>query len=425
MTAPRRLTGLAAGLALLTLVMTATIPARAMNPAKIRGEVTSMGGSPLPELKFRLVASQAGRPPRTVTTKKDGTYRLAFIEWGKYTVEIQTPGWQVDAFYLEEKGQRMKLLEPLEGTLAPGQEFPEFELQPSHEYILNLVLRSEEQAERLRQEMEASGAASEVQAANEAMMAGDFEAAAAAADEVLAANPENGFGHYIKGMALLQLGRLPEAREALTSAVELLPEQPGVHFGLGTLMLEEADALEETAKADAARAKRLEAAAELEKELALSPGAVEVQTNLALAWYKGGELDKAAEAFQLVLETNPDDLNAYFALSDVYNQLDRPDEAMAVLERLPIGGRDAAVGFFNVAVNLFNEGNGDSAMVAVTRALEMDPEHARSHQLQGNLYLQKGMTAEALASFRRFLELAPEDPDAETTRALVEYLESQ
>ena len=70
-------------------------------------------------------------------------------------------------------------------------------------------------------------------------------------------------------------------------------------------------------------------------------------------------------------------------------------------------------------------GRAASAVPALERAVAIDPGHAKSHRLLGMCYLQAGRTEEALRAMRTFLDLAPEDPEAETTRALVEYLEAQ
>ena len=50
------------------------------------------------------------------------------------------------------------------------------------------------------------------------------------------------------------------------------------------------------------------------------------------------------------------------------------------------------------------------AIAAYRRALELDPQHARAHANLGNMLKDLGDTDGALAAFRRSLALAPNRP---------------
>ncbi|HEY8574100.1 tetratricopeptide repeat protein [Phenylobacterium sp.] len=62
-----------------------------------------------------------------------------------------------------------------------------------------------------------------------------------AADAAVQAQPQSGRAHYQHGLALSAVGRLDEAAEAFTRAVELEPEQAAATLGLGQVRLAQGD----------------------------------------------------------------------------------------------------------------------------------------------------------------------------------------
>ncbi|MGE5294924.1 MAG: tetratricopeptide repeat protein [Solirubrobacterales bacterium] len=99
-----------------------------------------------------------------------------------------------------------------------------------------------------------------------------------------------------------------------------------------------------------------------------------------------------------------------------------PDEHYRVKFNVPDNGRNniymknlnkrQTLGcFFNNLGNVYSEiGDVDTAMLALERAVQINPTLSESRANLGNIYLQKNRTNEAIDQYRRALELNPGDP---------------
>ena len=56
------------------------------------------------------------------------------------------------------------------------------------------------------------------------------------------------------------------------------------------------------------------------------------------------------------------------------------------------------------------------------KVLQVDPNHPHSHYLLALIYVNEERTEEAKHHLERFIELAPDDPEAATARELLAYL---
>ena len=72
---------------------------------------------------------------------------------------------------------------------------------------------------------------------------------------------------------------------------------------------------------------------------------------------------------------------------------------------------------------MFNNNQPEVAALELEYVLKADPELARAHYLLGMAYFNSGRVEEGRSHLERFIELAPEDPDAEIARGLLAYEE--
>jgi Tfp pilus assembly protein PilF len=71
---------------------------------------------------------------------------------------------------------------------------------------------------------------------------------------------------------------------------------------------------------------------------------------------------------------------------------------------------------------MFNAGNMAGAQQALEQALQADPDLPKAHYTLGLAYANTGDSAKAKEHLQRFLELAPDDPDAATAKEMLDYL---
>jgi len=168
-----------------------------------------------------------------------------------------------------------------------------------------------------------------------------------------------------------------------------------------------------------------EAADLFAKKLEENPLSRPSQLSRAAALDKAGRTDELEEALLEIIEADPSYLQAYFRLSTLYTEAGRADDALAVLDRIPGDDKSAAAAIYNVAVKLYNEDDLDAAEVAAKKAAEVDPELAPVRRLLARVYLGQGNDAAAIPEIEKFLELAPDDPEAEDERQLLEALKGR
>ena len=127
------------------------------------------------------------------------------------------------------------------------------------------------------------------------------------------------------GIVELRRGYLTRAEANFERALSLYPD-PKAMINLGGLLLEQGR--------DGDPARLVEARPYLERAVELVPGNPRAANNLAVLHLVQGEYTRAAEVLESGLRYNPEDQQLLFALGHLYaTELDRPDEAVALLER--------------------------------------------------------------------------------------------
>jgi len=228
---------------------------------------------------------------------------------------------------------------------------------------------------------------------------------------------------YKRGMTLGRLGRFDEAEASLRKAAELSPELPGVEGAVGTVLVQRAGALAKDGSGEEARKLAGEAVEHLDRALAVEPGSPALLTNRVAALEAAGRRDDLDGALLALAAAKPDDPGPLLRLADLRLEAGRFEDAIAALEAIPRTHRSVAPVVYNRAAERFNVGKTDEAIRLGSLGLEFDPKLAPFHRLLARAHIARGENAEAIASLRKFLELAPDDPDAATEREMLRRLE--
>lgn len=157
--------------------------------------------------------------------------------------------------------------------------------------------------------------------------------------------------------------------------------------------------------------------------------AVEVDPTLDQAYSAMGQVllvkksyKEAAQAVEPVLARNPNNLEA---LTIRYEALKAAgDKAGAAAAQEAMKAAQASMNpddLFKQGVALYNANNMVDAVAAFHMALTVNPKHAKSHYMLGLAYAGTD-AAKAKEHLTKFLELAPEDPDAAQAKEMLTYL---
>jgi tetratricopeptide (TPR) repeat protein len=201
-------------------------------------------------------------------------------------------------------------------------------------------------------------------AALDAIQAGRFTEALAAAENALTENPSDRETWQLYVIILNALGRSEDARKA----TEKLKE-----FGM-----DEADGLLLQA-AEATSSGDLPAAlGYYESAVAVAPGRAEIHAGYALALLENSRPEEALTAVETATRLAPDDPRSNYVHGHI----------------LRLAGKRKA------------------ALAALTNALAFEPDLMIALYEQGMLLAEEARFEEALANFNRFLEAHPGDPNA-------------
>ena len=161
---------------------------------------------------------------------------------------------------------------------------------------------------------------------------------------------------------------------------------------------------------------KFEAAVELDPEL--SPAL----TALAAMESADGRHAEALALADRAIALDPGDANALNVRYQALTSLGRAEEAAAALAALQQASPETrAVVLYNEAADAFNAGDVEAARAKAQAAIEADDNHARAHYLLGLTLFSTGDSAGAKSHLQRFLDLAPDDPDAATAREMLAY----
>jgi len=169
--------------------------------------------------------------------------------------------------------------------------------------------------------------------------------------------------------------------------------------------------------------------AETAKELFLDaldkkPDLNQAISALARAHLELKEYNEAVEWAQKAIDADTEVESMTQVLYSSYTALGDEEKAHQALAKLKQADPEkASLNMFNEAADLFNAGDLEAAKAAFLKIIETNPDHAKSHYMLGLCYVNSGENAKAKEEFNRFLELAPDDPDAATAAEMVKYLE--
>ena len=236
-----------------------------------------------------------------------------------------------------------------------------------------------------------------------------------------------------EGIAGLRYNLRVSAGEEFELDVQLLARGQVDRTGLSEEEIAELEARETTRGAftnglSAAREGDFDEAARLLGEaIEATPDCGDCFRNLGIVEFQRGNYDEAEQALRRATEIAPDDAAAFDALADVYNtqrRFDEAGEASAEATRLSggaAGGGDAGA-VFDQGLIAWNAGRVDDARGLFEQTLEMDPSHGEAHYWLGMANLNAGQMAEAVASWRTYVEREPDGRFAAQANALIAQL---
>lgn len=409
---------------LLALLVVPVASAQVGGRGGFEGQVVDAEGEPVGGL--RLVAQPVeGTAGRSVTVKvnQQGHFESNFLPIGRYKLELKGDEYflkSMDAVVLDQGGLEVMRYHR---DAHPEMGLPSFQVSTNARPEITLVAVPAEERDRLQRQLAVGESREELEELARLYQAGESEALVREADAVLEDQPELAPALLFRGIGLSRLGRLEEAERSLRRSLELDPEQPNIRGLLGTLLVQRANALAES-EPEVAESLFTEAASLLDAAMEEAEGApaVQLMVNRAIAHDRSGTREKAIEAYEQLIETDPQRGTAYLRLADLYREAGREEDAVALLERAPAQEVPSASALYNVAVGHYNARDYDKALEVLQRAVGIDPDHAMVHRLMGRIYLAQNELDAARRELSKALALDPEYKGAAEDRQILDAM---
>jgi tetratricopeptide (TPR) repeat protein len=238
----------------------------------------------------------------------------------------------------------------------------------------------------------------------------DYATAAAEAEAALEVDPQDVRAMQIRFDAYRKLGDEAKASEA----AEALRKVGNLDAAAARLFNEGVDAFN---AGDVATAQ-----SKFQQVVQLSPEMVAPYIALAQISLAQGSAAEALAMAQSALERDPDDTRALKLAFDGARLTGDNEMSERALDRLvELDPQWVTTTLFEHAVKLFNDNQPEAAALELKSVLEVDPEHARANFLLGMALFNSGRADEGRVYLGKFIELMPEDPDAEIARGLLSY----
>jgi len=209
--------------------------------------------------------------------------------------------------------------------------------------------------------------------------------------EALRLDPDDPSVHHALAVLYRDTGRPREAIEEAQAAIRLQPDFDLAHAVLGDLFAEGGD--------------RAQAEAEYKRAIALRPGYWSHHLGLGVFYFTNGRIEDAITAFRRVTELRPDSSWGYQMLGTAHHALGRLEQAVPFYEQAIKITPDAAA-YSNLGTAYYQLGKLEQARTAYVRAAGLEPADPVQHRNLADLYRRIGDEAAARREYAAALRLA-------------------
>jgi tetratricopeptide (TPR) repeat protein len=390
--------------------------------ARISGVVVDPDGQPIPAATLTVTTPNSDSFEMVKSTNKKGKVTLSFtnIEW-QYQLRIEKDGYQTRTEPLELTiGGTMKA----EWTLLPrgsdaaadadsGDGAGNKAVRTFNEGVeaqrlgdLDLAV----QKYRAAAEIDPDLAAAHTALSAVAILQEDYETAAAEAESALEIDPGDNRAMQLRFDAYRLAGDNAKASEA----AKALRDVGDLNQAAGRIFNEGVDAFQAGDLAGAA--------SQFRQAVELDPEMVQAYVALAQIYLTQGSPAEAGAMADSVLEREPDNVNALKLRFDAARLSGDQENAARMLDRLvELDPEWMGTVLFDHAGKLFNANQPAAAAFELEYVVKAKPELARAHFMLGMALFNTGRAEEGGVHLQKFIELSPDDPDVEIAKGLLSY----
>lgn len=166
------------------------------------------------------------------------------------------------------------------------------------------------------------------------------------------------------------------------------------------------------------------AIAKFQAALAMSANCFDCMFNIGVAYLAKKDEKQTEESWKKALEMKPDYAEAMNALSTLYNNQKRFEEAGAMSAKAAAtgGAGGSADATFNQGIILWNQGKIAEAKAKFEETIKANANHADAHYQLGMALLNEGKLPEAVVAFETYVKLEPAGQYATQAKGMIAQL---
>jgi tetratricopeptide (TPR) repeat protein len=145
----------------------------------------------------------------------------------------------------------------------------------------------------------------------------------------------------------------------------------------------------------------------------------------AKTYFQEGKIEQTLATIEEGLGINPNHVESLRLISSILVNEGRDEEAAQYRARLPAGQKIDPNALLNQGISLYNAGSLDEALSKFDTIVADYPDLANAYYYRGLTHLGKASNEQAIADFKKMLELEPGHEKADEAKQFLEYLESQ
>jgi tetratricopeptide (TPR) repeat protein len=261
-----------------------------------------------------------------------------------------------------------------------------------------------------------------------------YEAAISTFKKVIQLDEKRSEAHFGLGMIYIKMRRLEDALSPLEKAVQLDPKNIEAHYQLGNAYEE----LREFSKAAEMYKSYLslkpeitwngylrlglcylelgqfeDAISSLKEASKEKPEDVKISYNLAEAYDKAGQYDKAHETYEYLTKIDPDSTTSYYGkIFRMYDQAGMFDKAVEAAKKIVELNPESELAIYNLGIMYSKMEKHQESIDTFNQALKVRPHYDLAYFNIGLSYFKLKKYKEAVESFKKFVEITPDNADA-------------
>lgn len=228
------------------------------------------------------------------------------------------------------------------------------------------------------------------------IMLGQYAEAEERVNNAITMFPEFPRSHVVRGELRLVQGRHDQAADEFRRAVELGDRDPNTHIKLSRALMLRGD--------------QDGASAAVEESMRLDPDRRLLADAFKLE--KTGKPQEAEQIYRDILKKNPENVDALRMLAGLASSRNEHRDAEILLKRALELKPDFGRAMADLVNNLVDQEKLDDALEVADRLTRIGGDNPDSWLLQGNAFSASGQYENAIAAYRKSLELSPEHPGA-------------